>query len=99
MFAARTRERHFAVPLVVLAILLGLVVTPFIVAPAPAAGASYYADSVHGNDGNSGTSSGSPWRAMGPGNSRSFSASDTVNLARGSTLPGAIPLYGSTACL
>jgi parallel beta-helix repeat protein len=46
---------------------------------------SYYVDSVSGNDSNSGTSSGTPWRTVAKVNSHSFAAGDHVLFKRGDT--------------
>ena len=79
-------------------IVLALVLAPLGLAPrtASAANTNYYVNSVSGSDGNSGTSSGSPWKSLGPVNGRTFGAGDVINLARGSSWTGG---GGNTAAL
>jgi hypothetical protein len=90
MFASSQRERNAFVPLLGVVIMLCLVTTLIGVAtPAMAANTNYYVDSVNGNDSNSGTSAGSPWRTLNSINNRSFGAGDVINLATGSTWTGA----------
>ncbi len=81
-----------------LAFVLALVLAPFGLAPghASATGSNYYVNSASGNDGNSGTSSSSPWKTLAPVNGRSFGAGDVINLARGSSWTGG---GGNTATL
>ncbi|HSL57023.1 MAG TPA: right-handed parallel beta-helix repeat-containing protein [Acidimicrobiales bacterium] len=58
-------------------------------APAPSVqGASYYVDSVAGNDAASGTSPSAPWRTLGKVNATSFSPGDVIHFKRGSTWTG-----------
>ena len=57
--------------------------------PVPPPGRTFYVDSVHGSDSNSGTSPGSPWETLAGVNNMTLGPGDTVNLARGSTWTGA----------
>jgi hypothetical protein len=71
-----------------LRVLFGVIAFMFI-APQVSHAADYYVDSVAGNNGNAGTSSGAPWQTLAPVNSLSLSPGDTVHLKRGSTFTGA----------
>jgi hypothetical protein len=83
-------DRHHDLLLAAL-LVLTLVLAPFSFAPghASAANTNYYVNSASGSDSNSGTSSSSPWKTLGPVNSRSFGSGDVINLARGSSWTGA----------
>ncbi len=89
-------RRRASLPAILL--VLALVLAPFGLAPghASATGSNYYVNSASGNDGNSGTSSSSPWKTLAPVNGRSFGAGDVINLARGSSWTGG---GGNTATL
>lgn len=50
--------------------------------------ATYYVDSVSGNDGYNGTSTGTPWKNLTEVNSRSFNAGDRILLKSGSVWSG-----------
>jgi hypothetical protein len=82
------QQRNFWLALL---IVLAMVLAPSGFAPgrASAAGTNYFVNSSSGNDGNSGTSAGSPWLSLSPVNSRSFGSGDVINLARGSSWTGA----------
>jgi hypothetical protein len=83
-------DRHRDLLLAAL-LVLTLVLAPFSFAPghASAANTNYYVNSASGSDSNSGTSASSPWKTLGPINSRSFGSGDVINLARGSSWTGA----------
>ncbi len=61
----------------------------------PVMGANYYVDSVNGNDGNSGTSTASPWRSLGKVAGYGLQPGDAVNFKRGSFWSGGITLSRS----
>ncbi len=50
--------------------------------------ASYYFDSVSGNDNNSGTSQNSPWKTISKMNNKTYVAGDVINLKAGSSWAG-----------
>ncbi|MFC4776773.1 choice-of-anchor Q domain-containing protein [Paenibacillus sp. GCM10023252] len=61
-----------------------------------AAGTIYYVDDVGGNDGNSGTSTGSAWKTISKVNSiTSFQPGDQILFKRGGTFAGALQPKGS----
>ena len=60
-----------------------------------AAGNNYYVDSVHGSDGNSGTSPDQAWKSLGPVNARQFQPGDVINFACGSTFYGGLVIDDS----
>jgi hypothetical protein len=90
MFAISHSERKPLALLLSAALLLSLALS--FIAPIPAAqaaGTNYFVDSVHGNDGNSGTAPSSAWRSLNNINDRSFGPGDVINLVRGSSWTGA----------
>jgi chitodextrinase len=76
------RKAIFPVFLCVLLAFVSLCAIP--IPAAQAAGTTYYVDSVGGNDANSGTSSGSPWKTLSTVNTMTFSPGDIILLKAGS---------------
>lgn len=56
---------------------------------------NYYIDSVGGNDGNSGTSTNTPWKSHEMADSTTMVAGDTVHFKNGSSFTGAIAIAQS----
>src|SRR5688572_1433914 len=56
--------------------------------PLMAQAVTYYIDSIYGNDGNSGTSSVSPWQSLGRIQSTALYPGDVVAFKRGSSYTG-----------
>jgi len=65
--------------------------------PLLAAGTNYYVDSVNGSDGNSGTSTNSPWKTLTKVQSRHYLPGDTINFKRGSYWTGVLQISDSGA--
>jgi len=65
--------------------------------PLLAAGTNYYVDSVNGSDGNSGTSTNSPWKTLTKVQSRHYLPGDTINFKRGSYWTGVLQILDSGA--
>jgi hypothetical protein len=63
--------------------------------PAQASGASYYVDSVNGQDSNSGLSSSQAWQTLAPVNDHSFEPGDTIHFACGSNWDAGLILRDS----
>src|SRR3990170_3505599 len=62
---------------------LFLLVLPFLLFAVNGWGAIYYVDQTSGNDSNSGTSTGSPWKTISKVNSASLSSGDYILFKRG----------------
>jgi len=62
---------------------------------AHAAGTGYYVDSVNGNDGNSGTSTGSPWKSLAKVNATTFAPGDKIMFKAGGAWTGQLWPKGS----
>jgi hypothetical protein len=69
-------------------LVLSMVVCGGLTAPAKAAGTTYYIDCQGGNDGNSGTSTSSPWKTFANPNSMTFQPGDSILLKRGTLCSG-----------
>jgi len=57
----------------------------FVLACAPAWGATYYVDATRGSDGNAGTAAESAWKTVAKVNASTFSAGDSILFKRGET--------------
>lgn len=86
---AYLRSFQWAVPA---ALCLLLVSTPLRLGAA-----SYYMDSVGGNDSNAGTSSTAPWQSLAKVNAKTFAAGDHIYFKAGSSWTGQLLLHGSGA--
>ncbi len=62
---------------------------------APALSATYYVDSVNGDDGNSGTSSATPWETLSKVNGITFQAGDNILFKAGGVWTGQLNPKGS----
>ncbi|SHO43792.1 carbohydrate binding domain-containing protein [Anaerocolumna xylanovorans] len=62
-----------------------------------AGGATYYVDSVSGNDSNNGTSSSTPWKTVSKVNAKTFAAGDKILFKAGSVFNGQLYPLGSGA--
>lgn len=60
-----------------------LLVALFLACCAPARAATYYVDSINGNDANAGTSSSAAWKTLGKVNGSKFAPGDSILLRRG----------------
>ncbi|WP_447587409.1 right-handed parallel beta-helix repeat-containing protein [Microbacterium lacticum] len=63
--------------------------------PASAAPNTFYVDSVNGSDAAAGTSASTAWKSLAPVNAHTFTAGDSILLARGGTWTGQLSPQGS----
>jgi len=92
--AGRTPRRHRALAA---ALAVALITAGGVLAaqPANAAATTYYIDSVNGSDSAAGTSTTQAWKTLAPVNSRTFTAGDSILLARGGSWTGQLAPQGS----
>jgi len=76
-------------------IVLAVLTPVFLVGSGQALAATYYVDSVSGNDSNSGTSSGSAWQSLNKVNATTFQAGDEILFKAGGTWTGQLWPKGS----
>lgn len=67
----------------------------FFILSSTAYAATYYVDSVNGNDNNSGTSENQAWKTLSKVSSFSFNADDIIKFKKGQTFKGKLTIKGS----
>ncbi len=77
--------------------LTGVVALFLMVMAIDAGAATYYVDSVGGNDANNGTSAATPWKTLGKVNAKTFAPGDQLLFKAGSTYTGQLWPKGSGA--
>ncbi|MGG1516609.1 DNRLRE domain-containing protein [Paenibacillus oryzisoli] len=83
------------ISITVIGLLLLSIISALLPYQASAAGTTYYVDSISGNDSNSGTSTGSPWKTLSKVNGTTFAAGDKILFKAGSIWTGQLWPKGS----